>query len=334
MNTYTVALLGATGAVGREMLHQLELRNFPVGRLIPLASHASLGKTVTFRGRELPVVEAAPEAFRGADLVLGAAEAEISRRLAPAIAAAGAVYIDNSSAFRLDPQVPLVVPEVNGHMVREHHGVIANPNCCTTIALTAISGLLSLGQLQSITVSTYQAVSGAGVAGMEELHRQLKALALGEDFQPKAFPYPIAMNLIPQIGETEQEGYTSEEMKLQNEGRRILGLPDLPVSCTCVRVPVLRSHALSLSLHFDRPITVEAARAAIAASPGVQLLDDTDAGVYPMPLYAADQDAVLVGRVRRDLTDPKGLCLWCCGDQIRKGAATNAVQIAELLIRE
>lgn len=331
MNRYTVALLGATGAVGREMLQILEEQNFPVERLIPLASGRSAGKSISFRGKEIPIREAGTAAFSGADLVLGAAEAEISRRFATDIVRSGAVYVDNSSAFRLDPNVPLIVPEVNGSAVQSHQGIIANPNCCTTIAMTAIGGLLGLGELRAMSATTYQAVSGAGLGGMRELEQQLRDYAEGNPLEHRVFPHQIAMNLIPQIGNVQQEGYTEEEMKLQNEGRRILGNPALAVSCTCVRVPVLRSHALSLQLHFDREIPLVAAREALRNAPGVELLDDTDAGIYPMPLLAAGQDKVLVGRLRRDLTDPRGLLLWCCGDQLRKGAAYNAVQIARLV---
>ncbi len=327
MKAYTVAILGASGAVGREMLCVLQERNFPVKALLPLGSRRSAGKTVAFCGEDIPIREAAPEVFSGVDLVLGAAENAVAKEFAPAILEAGAVFIDNSSAFRLDPQVPLVVPEVNAGDARAHQGLIANPNCSTIISLTAISGLLGLGKLQSIVASTYQAVSGAGAEGLTELENQLS----GKGTAPRVFPYPIACNLIPQIGSHQKAGYTSEEMKLQNEGRKILHLPELKVSCTCVRVPVMRSHSISLRLLFDRPVSVEAAREAIAAAPGCKLADDLENQKYPMPLYTSGQDLVQVGRIRRDLTSENGLCLWCCADQLRKGAATNAVQIAQLL---
>lgn len=331
MREYTVAILGATGAVGQEMRKLLEERNFPVGKLKLLASTRSVGKTETFRGERIPIEEANEAAFRGVDLVLGAAENDIALRFAPAIRAAGAVFVDNSSAFRLDSAVPLVVPEVNPQDAALHTGIIANPNCSTIITVTAIAALNRLSPIRSMVASTYQAVSGAGVAGIGELHAQISALEAGETPQVSAFPHQIAYNLIPQIGGTQYEGYTSEEMKMQNEGRRILHLPELTVSCTCVRVPVIRSHSISATLRFDRPVSVEEARDAIAHAPGCRLIDRTDEGYYPMPLEASEQDLIFVGRFRPDLTDPNGLCLWCCGDQIRKGAATNAIQIAELL---
>ena len=331
MREYTVAILGATGAVGQEMRKLLEERNFPVGKLKLLASTRSVGKTETFRGERIPIEEANEAAFQGVDLVLGAAENDIALRFAPAIRAAGAVFVDNSSAFRLDSAVPLVVPEVNPQDAALHTGIIANPNCSTIITVTAIAALNRLSPIRSMVASTYQAVSGAGVAGIGELHAQISALEAGETPQVSAFPHQIAYNLIPQIGGTQYEGYTSEEMKMQNEGRRILHLPELTVSCTCVRVPVIRSHSISATLRFDRPVSVEEARDAIAHAPGCRLIDRTDEGYYPMPLEASEQDLIFVGRCRPDLTDPNGLCLWCCGDQIRKGAATNAIQIAELL---
>lgn len=331
MREYTVAILGATGAVGQEMRKLLEERNFPVGKLKLLASTRSVGKTETFRGERIPIEEANEAAFQGVDLVLGAAENDIALRFAPAIRAAGAVFVDNSSAFRLDPAVPLVVPEVNPQDAALHTGIIANPNCSTIITVTAIAALNRLSPIRSMVASTYQAVSGAGVAGIGELHAQISALEAGETPQVSAFPHQIAYNLIPQIGGTQYEGYTSEEMKMQNEGRRILHLPELTVSCTCVRVPVIRSHSISATLRFDRPVSVEEARDAIAHAPGCRLMDRTDEGYYPMPLEASEQDLIFVGRFRPDLTDPNGLCLWCSGDQIRKGAATNAIQIAELL---
>ena len=331
MRECTVAILGATGAVGQEMRKLLEERNFPVGKLKLLASTRSVGKTETFRGERIPIEEANEAAFQGVDLVLGAAENDIALRFAPAIRAAGAVFVDNSSAFRLDSAVPLVVPEVNPQDAALHTGIIANPNCSTIITVTAIAALNRLSPIRSMVASTYQAVSGAGVAGIGELHAQISALEAGETPQVSAFPHQIAYNLIPQIGGTQYEGYTSEEMKMQNEGRRILHLPELTVSCTCVRVPVIRSHSISATLRFDRPVSVEEARDAIAHAPGCRLIDRTDEGYYPMPLEASEQDLIFVGRFRPDLTDPNGLCLWCCGDQIRKGAATNAIQIAELL---
>ena len=334
MKEYTVAVLGATGAVGQEMIRILQERNFPVGTLLPLSSARSAGKTVRFRGEDVTVREATEEAFRGVDIVLGAAEADIARKFAPAIRAAGAVFVDNSSAFRLDPQVPLIVPEINPQDAKNHHGILSNPNCSTIITMVAVNSLGKLSPIRTMTATTFQAVSGAGAGGPVELEQEIEAKLRGEDYTPKVFPYPIAYNVIPQIGGEQYEGYTSEEMKMQNEGRKILHLPELRVSCTCVRVPVVRSHSISVSLHFDRHVSVEEARRAIAQAPGCKLVDDLPNKRYPMPLETSDQDIVFVGRIRQDLTDDKGLCLWCSGDQVRKGAATNTIQIAELLVQE
>jgi len=333
MKTYTVAVLGATGAVGQEMIKILQERNFPVGKLIPLASARSAGKTLKFRGEDVVIQEACNEAFQGVDIVLGAAENDIAEKFAPAIVAAGAVFVDNSSAFRMDPKVPLIVPEVNAEDVKWHSGIISNPNCSTIITVTAVNALNSIAPIRSMTCSTYQAVSGAGAGGPVELMNEVEALRNGETYEPKVFSHQIAYNLIPQIGGAQYEGYTSEEMKLHNEGRKIMHLPELNVTCTCVRVPVIRSHSISVSCHFDVPVTVEQAREVIAKAPGCRLVDDLGAKQYPMPLETTDQDLVFVGRIRPDITDPCGLALWCCGDQVRKGAATNAIQIAELLVK-
>ena len=333
MKRYNITVLGATGAVGREMLKVLEERQFPVGELRCLASARSVGKKLPFAGREITVEEATDVTFSGADIVLGAAENEIARRFAPAIRAAGAVFIDNSSAFRMEDDVPLVVPEINPEDALQHRGIIANPNCSTIITLVAVAALRRLSPILSMTAATYQAVSGAGAGGPLELEEEVDALYRGEPVQPHVFPYQIAYNLIPRIGGLSHEGYTSEEMKLQNEGRKILHLPEMKVACTCARVPVMRSHSIAVAARFAQPISVARAREAIAAAPGCRLVDDLSNELYPMPLDTSDQDLVFVGRIRPDLTDPNGLCLWCCGDQIRKGAATNAVQIAELLCR-
>ena len=334
MKQYTVAVLGATGAVGQEMIKILQERNFPVGKLIPLASKRSVGKTVSFRGEEIAIAEAREDAFAGVDIVLGAAQNAIAKEFAPAIVKAGAVFIDNSSAFRMDPKVPLVVPEVNPKDADWHSGIIANPNCSTIITVTAVNALNSIAPIRTMTASTYQAVSGAGAGGPVELMNEVEALREGRSYEPKVLSHQIAYNLIPQIGSESFEGYTTEEMKMQNEGRKIMHLPQLKVSCTCVRVPVVRSHSISVSCHFDVPVTVEQAREVIAKAPGCKLVDDLANKSYPMPLDTSDQDIVFVGRIRPDLTDENGLCLWCCGDQVRKGAATNAVQIAELLVKE
>ena len=320
MKQYTVAILGATGAVGTQMLECLNEQEFPVGKLKLLASARSAGKTVEFRGEQVVIEEACPEAFEGCDIVLGAAGDDIAKELLPEAVKRGAVVVDNSHAFRLDPEVPLVVPEINADDIKWHHGLIANPNCATIIGLVPTWPLHQLAGVKRMIVSTYQAASGAGAPGMAELEAQL------------------ASNLIPQIGGVKEEGFTSEEMKLQNEGRKIMHLPELRVNCTCVRVPVLRSHSESITLEFERDITVEEARAALAAAPGVKLVDDMAAedahGRFPMPMDTSDQDLIWVGRVRRDISNPeaaRGITFWCCGDQIRKGAATNAVQIAKLL---
>ena len=333
MKQYTVAILGATGAVGQEMIKILQERNFPVGKLKPLASARSAGKTLKFRGEDVTIEEARDEAFEGVDIVLGAAENDIAKRFAPAIVKAGAVFVDNSSAFRLDPKVPLIVPEINPEDVKDHHGIISNPNCSTIITVTAVNALNALSPIRAMTASTYQAVSGAGAGGPIELMAEVDALREGKTYEPKVFSHQIAFNLIPQIGGEQFEGYTSEEMKMQNEGRKIMHLPELKVSCTCVRVPVVRSHSISVSLHFDKHISVKEAQEAIAKAPGCKLVDDLAKKEYPMPLDTSDQDIVFVGRIRPDLTDDKGLCLWCCGDQVRKGAATNAILIAELRVK-
>ena len=333
MKLYTVAVLGATGAVGQEMMNILEERNFPVGKLIPLASARSAGKTLIFKGQEVTIREACETAFEGVDIVLGAAENDIAQKFAPAIVKAGAVFVDNSSAFRLDPNVPLIVPEVNPQDAKNHKGIISNPNCSTIITVTAVNALNSIAPIRSMVASTYQAVSGAGVAGMAELEKQIADLLEGKPAEAKTFAYQIAYNLIPQIGGEQEDGYTSEEMKLHYEGRKIMHLPEMNVSCTCVRVPVMRSHSISVKLHFDKPVSVEEAREVLAKAPGVKLVDDLPNKRYPMPLETSGQDIVYVGRIRPDLTDPNGLCLWCCGDQVRKGAATNCVQIAELLVK-
>jgi aspartate-semialdehyde dehydrogenase len=333
MKTYTVAVLGATGAVGQEMINILQERNFPVGKLIALGSDRSEGTAISFAGAEIPVQAAANASFAGVDIVLGAADNKTAISFAPAIVEAGAVFVDNSSAFRQHPEVPLVVPEINPEDVKSHKGIISNPNCTTAISLTAIAPLRALSPIKSIWAATYQAVSGAGIGGPAELQQQVQALSRGEKYDPQVFPCQIAYNLIPRIGEHQELGYTSEEMKLQYEGRKILHQPELTVSCTCVRVPVMRSHSVSASICFESHVQVEQAREILAAAPGCRLMDDLQSEIYPTPLLSSDQDLVLVGRVRPDLTDANRLNLWCCGDQLRKGAATNAIQIAELLIK-
>ena len=331
MKALNIAVLGATGAVGQEMLKILEEYDIPVNELRPLASARSVGKCVKFKGQDVPIQEARDDAFDGLDFVLGAVEGDMSRQFAPAIKKSGAVYIDNSSAFRLDPDVPLVVPEINGRDAFKNKGLIANPNCCTIIALMAVAGINKCSPIENMVVCTYQAVSGAGQNGITELNNQMAALAAGEKPEVKTFATQIAMNVIPFIDAPYGNDYTKEEMKMQNEGRRILHAPWLKVNCTCVRVPVMRSHSIAVTLRTERKVSVEEAKAAVAAYPGVHLIEDYEGRCYPTPLDTTDQDLVWVGRIRDDLTDDNGLTLWCCGDQIRKGAASNAVQILRLL---
>ena len=331
MKKYNIAVLGATGAVGREMLKVLEEYDIPVAKLLPLASARSAGGTVPFKGEEIVIEEATEQSFEGMDFVLGAVKNGMSKKFAPAIVKSGAVYIDNSSAFRLEPEVPLVVPEINGADAFLNKGVIANPNCSSIITLLAVAGIAKLSPIKSMVACTYQAVSGAGQPGLKELEDQMAALAAGKKAEYKTFPTQIALNVIPHIGDELDNLYTDEEMKMQNEGRRILHLPELKVNCTCVRVPVMRSHSISVTLRTERKISVEEAKEAVRAYPGCRLIEDYEGRNYPTPLDTSDQDLVWVGRIREDLTDANGLTLWCCGDQVRKGAASNAVQILKLL---
>lgn len=330
MKKYNVAILGASGAVGQEMLKVLVERDFPINELRLLASARSAGKKVQYKDQEITIQEATEDSFAGMDIVLGAAENDIAKALLPHAVKAGALVVDNSSAFRLDENTPLVVPEVNPEDIFKHNGIIANPNCATIIALVAVNKLHEYAKIKSMVVSTYQAVSGAGNPGISELNEQVKQVMANEEVTPKCFPYQIAFNLIPQIGGFDENGYSSEEMKMQNEGRKILHHPDLKVTCTCIRIPVFRSHSESITLTFENEIDVEKARELLANAEGVKLMDDPSNKVYPMPLDTTDQDLVYVGRIRKDLTNDEGkaLTLWCCGDQVRKGAATNAVQIA------
>ena len=332
MKLYKVGILGATGAVGREMMKILAERQFPISELRLFASSRSAGKVVEWNGRPVMIQEPSEENFRGLDIVLGAAESDIARLYAPEVVRAGAVFVDNSSAYRMDDDVPLVIPEVNPEDVKLHHGIIASANCSTIITVTAVNALNAISPIRSMVASTYQAVSGAGAGGPVELAEEVEALRTGKPVQPKVFSHQIAYNLIPQIGGEQYEGYTSEEMKMQNEGRKIMHLPDLRVSCTCVRVPVVRSHSVSMVVRTREKISVQRARELIAAAPGCRLVDDLANRQYPMPLDTSDQDTVFVGRIREDLTCDNGLNIWCCGDQVRKGAATNAVQIAQLLL--
>lgn len=328
-----LAILGATGAVGRQMIQVLGERNFPITELRLLASSRSAGSYLDTPFGRVQIQEAREDAFEGLDIVLGAAENDIAVKYAPAIKSSGAVFVDNSSAFRMDPDTPLVIPEINAADALDHHGIISNPNCSTIITLMAVNAINRLSPIRAMIASTYQAVSGAGAGGPLELESQISALSKGEPVECKVFRHQIAYNLIPEIGGANAEGYTSEEMKMQNEGRKILHLPELNVTCTCVRVPVIRSHSISATVITERELPLDEVRSAIAAAPGCRLVDDMANHLYPMPLDTSDQDTVFVGRIRKDLAIPGALALWCSGDQVRKGAATNAVQIAELLIK-
>ncbi|MDO5120223.1 MAG: aspartate-semialdehyde dehydrogenase [Coriobacteriales bacterium] len=336
MSERVVGILGATGAVGQQMLTCLEERNFPVSKLVPLASARSAGKTIKFRGEDVTIVEAAPDAFEGIDILLGAADDATAKALMPEAVKRGAVCVDNSHAFRLDPTVPLVIPEINAEDVKWHQGIISNPNCATIIGLVPLWPLHEAAGLTRIIASTYQAASGAGNPGLRELEREMAAVAAGEPVGETApFAYQLAANLIPQISSFKDDDYTDEELKMGREGRKIMHLPNLRVNCTCVRVPIMRSHSESITAEFEKPITPDQAREIFATAPGVKLVDDIANLRYPMPLETSDQDLIFVGRIRRDTSAPDGvnaLTFFCCGDQIRKGAATNAVQIAELLV--
>jgi len=339
MRKYKVAIAGATGAVGREMIKVLEQREFPVGELVPLASERSEGQQLEFMGDEVMVRRLKPEAFAGVDIALFSPGATVSREFAPHAARAGAVVIDNSSAFRMEPDCPLVVPEVNPRDVElalkpGGRRIIANPNCSTIQLVMVLKPLHDNAGLEKVIVSTYQSVSGAGQKGVDELETQARALfSLGE-LKNEKFPHRIAFNLLPEIGKDSGNGYTEEEMKMVNESRKILGLPGLAVSATCVRVPVFYCHSEAAHLFFQRPITPDQARDILRKAPGVKVVDDLKEHIYPMPLLGVGQDETLVGRIRADLTAPNGLALFVVSDNLRKGAATNAVQIAELLTRE
>ena len=331
-DAYNVAIMGATGAVGTELLALLEERNFPIKSLKLLASPRSAGKQISFKGKTLTVEETSAEAFKGVDIVLASAGGSTSKQWVEAIVDAGALMIDNSSAFRMDESVPLVVPEVNPDDAKAHQGVIANPNCTTILMSVALWPLHQIQPIQRIVVATYQSASGAGARAMEEVKQQAQAILDGKTPPTESFPYPLAFNLFPHNTPLNEQGYCEEEMKMVNETRKIFGVPDLRVSATCIRVPVLRAHSEAVNLEFEQPFGVEKAREAIAQAKGVTLKEDWDANYFPMPIDASGEDDVLVGRIRQDLSHPAGLELWLCGDQIRKGAALNAVQIAELVV--
>ncbi|CAN5229648.1 aspartate-semialdehyde dehydrogenase [soil metagenome] len=328
-----IAIAGATGAVGNEMLQCLEDRQFPVGRLTLLASARSAGKTLTFRGEEVTVHELRPDSFAGVDIALFSAGAGTSADFAPHAAGAGAVVIDNSSAFRMDPEIPLVIPEINPEdAAHPPKGIIANPNCTTIVTLMALAPLHRAFGVTKVIASSYQAVSGSGMGGIRELESQSKAIAEGRPVEKSVYSHQIAFNVIPQVDVFTDNGYTKEELKMLNESRKILHQPTLAVSCTCVRVPVYRSHSVSVTASFDRPASVTAARQALSSAPGIRLVDDPTGNLYPTPLDTTGQDDCQVGRIRHDLVFENGLSFWVVGDQIRKGAALNAVQIAELLL--
>ena len=327
-----IAILGATGAVGQELLQLLDERRFPVAELLPLASPRSAGQTLAWQDRQLQVQPVTAEAFAGIDLVLASAGGSVSKQWAPVAAAAGAVVIDNSSAFRLDPSVPLVVPEVNPQAAFEHGGIIANPNCTTILLTLALAPLQARRSIRRVVVSTYQSASGAGARAMEELQRLSRTVLDGGEPVSEVLPHSLAFNLFLHNSPLQANGYCEEELKMLNETRKIMALPDLRLSATCVRVPVLRAHSEAVNIEFEQPFPVDEARALLAAAPGVELLEDFEANHFPMPTDVTGRDPVAVGRIRQDLSDPHALELWLCGDQIRKGAALNAIQIAELLL--
>ena len=332
--SYRVAVVGATGVVGMEMMETLEKRNFPVSELKLLASARSAGKICKFRGQDIVIQELTKESFKDVDIALFAAGGDISKEYAQAVVESGAVMIDNSSAFRMDPEVPLVVPEVNAEDVFKHKGIIANPNCTTAIMCVAVYPLHKAKGLKRMIASTYQAASGGGAKAMKELVDQTGEVLAGKEPEVKVMAQRIAFNLFPHIDVFQDNGYTKEEMKMVNETRKIMHLPDVQISCTCVRVPVLRAHSESLNLEFENDISVEEAQKIIAESAGVQLCDDPAEKIYPMPIDATGKYDVLVGRIRQDISrsDKRGLDIFITGDQLLKGAALNAVQIAEVLI--
>jgi aspartate-semialdehyde dehydrogenase len=327
-----VAVAGATGAVGREMLNVLEQRDFPAERVVPLASSRSAGRRLPFAGGELEVAELGEDSFEGVDLALFSAGAGVSRDMAPHALRAGCVVVDNSSAFRMRDDVPLVVPEVNPEDLESHGGLIANPNCSTIQMVVALKPLADLAPIERVVVATYQSASGAGQAAMDELTEHTRAVLDGEDPEPSAFAHQIAFNCIPHIDAFTDDASTKEEWKMVVETRKIMHLPDIAVGVTCVRVPVLRCHSEAIHVSFSRAVDVAEARAALTDAPGIVVLDDPASAQYPMPAALAGSDDVYVGRIRRDASAQNGLALWVVADQLRKGAALNAVQIAELLL--
>lgn len=327
---YSIAIVGATGAVGHELIRLLRQRRFPVKTFRMLASVRSAGKTITFEGETFEVAEATADAFKGCDLAIFAASSGLSRELAPAAVAAGALVIDCSSAFRMDPEVPLVIPEINADVAKTHKGIIANPNCTGAVAQMALYPLHQTFGLKRVIAASYQAVSGAGQPAMEELDAQTRAWADGKELRAEAFPHPIAFNLIPKIDVINDDGYTGEEAKMRNEMRKIMGLPELKASCTCVRVPVFRAHSVVVNAEFEDTVDLSTARQALEKAPGIELRDDPSREIYPMPRDYGGEEICGVGRLRVDQALENGLAFWVVGDQLWKGAALNAVQIAEL----
>ena len=330
-NGYSIGIVGATGAVGQELIRLLYERQFPIRELTLLASARSKGKTITYRDHSLLVEEARPEAFDNLDIVFFSASASITKELAPEAARRGCVVVDNSSVFRMNPEIPLIIPEINPDAAADHKGLIANTNCSTIVALMALYPLHREFGLKLFIASTYQAVSGTGAAAIEELDNQVKALVNNQPLEIEVYPYQIAFNLLPHVDVFLENGYTKEEMKMQNEGRKIMSLPDIKVSCTCVRVPVYRAHSISIQAEFENPVDVAVAKTAIDNFPGNEICDDYENLQYPMPIDFSGKENCGIGRIRKDTALDNGLSLWACGDQLWKGAALNAIQIAELL---
>ncbi len=331
---YNVAVVGATGAVGTEMIKTLEQRNFPVSDFFPVASMRSKGKKIKFRGKEYTVQALDDFSFKGIDIVLSSAGASTSKKFAHRAAEEGAVVIDNTSAFRMEKDVPLVVPEVNPHAAKNHKGIIANPNCSTIQMVVAINPIHKISRIKRIIVSTYQAVSGSGAKAIMELENQIKAWIEGKELEAKVYPHPIAFNCLPHIDIFMDNLYTKEEMKMVNETKKIMEDEEIKVSATTVRVPVFRGHSESVWIETENPVSIEKAREVLKTAPGVVLIDNPQNNEYPLPIYAAHQDPVYVGRIRKDLSNENGLVMWVVADNLRKGAALNAVQIAELLIEK
>ena len=331
-NNPHVAIVGASGAVGVEMIRTLERRNFPVGSLRLLASKRSAGKSLNFREETLTIEELTLSSFEGVDIALFSAGGGISKEWGPEAVKAGAVVVDNSSAFRLDASVPLVVPEINAQDALSHQGIIANPNCTTAITLMALYPLHQAFGVERVFASTYQAVSGTGAQAIVELENQVRQLSQGEDVSPEVYPHQIAFNVLPHVDSFLAEGYTREEMKLENEGRKIMHHPSFRASVTCVRVPVYRAHSIAISAEFQQPVDLQCAQDILSRAPGLDVVDDPQQNQYPLPLLASGKDHCQVGRLRVDCALDNGLCFWVAGDQLLKGAALNAVQIAELLV--